>query len=246
MTFCDTHIHLFAPEWTSLLASRLAAAHQAGIELLLQPGVRATGWAELIDLAGQNPGVYAAPGLHPLSADAWDERVAVRLRELCALPQVVAVGEIGLDVLLDVELAVQERAFRGQLEIAIDARLPVLIHCRKQTAAVLQILQEVDIARVGGIWHGFSGSPETARQIVPLGLKLGIGPVLLRETARKLPAVVKLMPADALVLETDAPDMAPGPEALLTVATKLAALRGWTLAETARITTENARQLLNI
>jgi TatD DNase family protein len=246
MTFCDTHIHLFAPEWKSPLASRLTTAQLAGIELSLQPGVRAAGWSELIDFAGQNPGVYAAPGLHPLCADAWDGAVASRLRDHCALPQVVAIGEIGLDALLDVELPVQERAFRGQLEIAFDAGLPVLIHCRKQTAAVLQILQEVDIARVGGIWHGFSGSLETARQIVALGIKLGIGPVLLRETARKLPEVVKLLPAETLVLETDAPDMATGPEVLLDVAKKLAEMRGWTLAETARITTENARKLLNI
>jgi len=246
MSWCDTHIHLFAPEWKNSLPARLAAAQQAGIELLLQPGVRASGWSDLIELAGQNTGVYAAPGLHPLCADAWDGAVAGRLRELCSRTRVVAIGEIGLDALLEVDLAVQERAFRDQLEIALDARLPVLIHCRKQTAAVLQILKEVDISRVGGIWHGFSGSLETAGQVIALGMKLGIGPVLLRATARKLPALVTLLPAESMVLETDAPDMATGPEALLEVAKKLAELRGWTLAETARITTENARQLLKI
>ncbi|MCF6180395.1 MAG: TatD family hydrolase, partial [Geopsychrobacter sp.] len=148
--------------------------------------------------------------------------------------------------LLDVALRVQERAFRAQLEIAVAAGLPVLIHCRKQTGQVLRILKEYDLRRVGGIWHGFSGSLETAGQIIRLGLKIGIGPVLLRENARKLPALVKLLPAEALLLETDAPDMASGPEVLLAVARRLAELRGWTLEETARITTENTQRLLHI
>lgn len=246
MTFCDTHIHLFAPEWNAPLSVRIAAAQQARIDIMLQPGVRVTGWDELIDLAGQNSGVYAAPGLHPMCAAGWDDTVAGRPRKLSALPQVVAIGEIGLDALLDVEPAVQTRAFCAQLEIALDAELPVLIHCRKKTAEVLQILKESGIRKLGGIWHGFSGSLETAQQIIDLGMMLGVGPVLLRENARKLPATVQALPAETLVLETDAPDMASGPEVLIEVAERLAELRGWTLEETARITTENARRLLNI
>ncbi len=246
MTFCDTHIHLFAPEWNGSLSARIAAAQQARIDIMLQPGVRVTDWDELIDLAGRTAGVYAAPGLHPMGAAGWDGTTAGRLRKLCRLPQVVAIGEIGLDALLDVDLVVQTRAFCAQLEIALAAELPVLIHCRKKSAEVLQILKESGIRKVGGIWHGFSGSLETAQQIVDLGMMLGVGPVLLRENARKLPAVVQALPPETLVLETDAPDMAAGPKVLIRVAERLAELRGWTLEETARITTENARRLLNI
>jgi TatD DNase family protein len=246
MRFCDSHIHLLAPEWQQPPAERIARATARGIELLLQPGVREAGWAELIDLAVRHPGVYAAPGLHPMCASDWDDAVAARLSKFCALPQVVAVGEIGLDGLLDVDPLLQERVFRRQLEIALNAGLPVLIHCRRQTPAVLRILAEVDIRRVGGIWHGFSGSLETAQQIVDLGMLIGVGPVLLRDNARKLPLALKTLAPETLVLETDAPDMAPGPETLIAVAGKLAELRGWTLAETARITTANACSLLKI
>ncbi len=246
MIFCDTHIHLSAPEWPEPAERWLEQAADCGIELLLQPGMRAGDWDQLIALAQRHAAVYAAPGLHPMCAGDWSESSAARLRELCDLDQVVALGEIGLDGLLNVELQLQEQVFRAQVEIALDADLPVLIHCRKKTGQVLDILQQAGIDRVGGILHGFSGSLETARRALDLGLLIGVGPVLLRENARKLPAVVKALPAAALVLETDAPDMASGPAALLAVAGKLAELRGWTLAATAEITTANARRLLKL
>ncbi len=244
MLFCDTHIHLLAPEWETSVRARISAARRCGIDLLLQPGVRAADWKSLIELADESPPVFAAPGLHPMVADCWNPQLAERLEVLALNEQVLAIGEIGLDALLAVDPGVQERTFRGQLEIALTAELPVLIHCRKKTAAVLTILRASGIDRTGGIWHGFSGSLETAQQIIDLGLVLGIGPVLLRDNARKLPEVVKAVPAEVLVLETDAPDMAAGPRVLIDVANRLAELRGWTLEETARITTANARRIL--
>lgn len=246
MVFCDTHVHLMAPEWQKPALLQIEKAAAAGIELLLQPGVRSADWDSLIALALRYRTVYAAPGLHPLATSEWNASVALRLRELCNHPQVVAIGEIGLDALLEVDLPLQERAFCGQVEIAIAAGLPVLIHCRKKTAEVLEILRGADVSKVGGILHGFSGSVETAHQAIELGLLIGVGPVLLRENARRLPEVVRAIPAEALVLETDAPDMAAGPEILLDVARKVAELRGWTLAETARITAANTYRLLKI
>ena len=243
MTLCDTHLHLFAPEWAGPVETRLATAGQNNIELLLQPGVRSSGWDEMLALARKYPQVYAAPGLHPMCAEEWDEALAERLRTLCGSPEVLAIGEIGLDALLQVDMARQEKAFHGQLEIAGQVDLPVLIHCRKKTTEVLAALER---SQVRGIWHGFSGSLETARRIIDLGFSLGIGPVLLRDNARKLPEVVKKVPAESLVLETDAPDMAGGPEVLGEVARKIAELRGWTFAETARITTANARRILDL
>lgn len=246
MSFCDTHIHLLAPEWQGPLQTRLDVAGQSGIDLLLQPGVRSADWKRLVALTSESPSVYAAPGLHPMCASEWNADVDLLLRELCEHPGVVAVGEIGLDRLLDVDPLIQLQAFRGQLKVASDAGLPVLIHNRKMTADILGVLKESRTGALGGIWHGFSGSHEVAQQIIDCGFLLGIGPVLLRENARKLPAALKGLPPDTLVLETDAPDMAAGPEVLLEVAKKLAALRGWTLVETARITTANARRLLKL
>ncbi len=246
MIFSDTHIHLLAPEWRDPVPRRIERATQVGIELLLQPGVRSADWDNLIELARLHRSVYAAPGLHPMCAAEWSASVAEQLRELCCLPQVVAVGEIGLDAVLEVDLQLQENAFRGQVEVAISAGLPVLIHCRKKISEVLGILRQAGVGAVGGILHGFSGSVETARQAIEIGLLIGVGPVLLRENARKLPAVVEQLPTDMLVLETDAPDMATGSEVLIDVARKLAELRGWTMEETAKITTANARRLLKL
>jgi len=246
MVFCDTHIHLLAPEWQEPAQRRIELAAASGIELLLQPGVRSADWDQLIALAKRHPRVYAAPGLHPLCAAEWDIATATRLRELCSLSEVVALGEIGLDALLDVDPQLQEQAFKGQVEIAVATGLPVLIHCRKKIAAVLAILRQAGVGKVGGILHGFSGSLETAGEALDLGLLIGVGPVLLRENARKLPELVKALPAEALVLETDAPDMAAGSEVLFDVARKVSELRDWTLAETARITTANARRLLKL
>ena len=246
MIFSDTHIHLLAPEWQKPVQWRIESAAQAGVELLLQPGVRSADWDSFIELARRHRTVYAAPGLHPLCAAEWSDSAAVRLHELCCLPEVVAIGEIGLDAVLEVDLQLQENAFRGQVEVAISAGLPVLIHCRKKVGEVLEILQKVGIDRVGGILHGFSGSMEIASRAIGLGLLIGVGPVLLRGNARKLPEVVKAIPAEMLVLETDAPDMATGPEVLIEVARKVAELRGLTLNEVAEITTLNARRLLKL
>lgn len=244
MTFCDTHIHLLAPEWQRPVEERIADARQSRISWLLQPGVRAADWDSLIALGRKHPGVFAAPGLHPMSAAEWSDSVAVRLRGLCGLPQVLAIGEIGLDALLDVDPQLQEEAFRGQVEIAVDVGLPVLIHCRKKIDELLRILQQAEISKVGGILHGFSGSVETAQRAIDHGLMIGIGPVLLRQNVRKLPEVINAIPAEMLVLETDAPDMAAGSEVLVDVAGRLAELRGWSLKQTAEITTANARRLL--
>lgn len=244
MFLVDTHIHLHAPQWQTPAAGRIARCQALGVDLLVQPGVRVSDWLQLLKLADEYPTVYAAPGLHPANAHEWSSTVATQLRALCRHPKVVAVGEIGLDGLLAVDLGLQQEVLGAQLEIARAARLPVLLHCRKKMDLLFNILEQKDLIPHGGILHGFSGSSEMARRAVDLGLLIGIGPVLLRPNARKLPAAVQQLPAASLVLETDAPDMATDPRALVKVATRLASLRGWTLSETAGITTRNAVGLL--
>jgi len=246
MRLSDTHIHLLASEWQEPVADRIDSARQLGIGLLLQPGVRGLDWPELLALAEEYDEVYAAPGLHPMCAEDWSHACAAQLRTLSIRAKVIAIGEIGLDALVDVDMARQRQAFDAQVRIACEAKLPLLIHCRKCTDAVLNILQEFGDRLNGGIWHGFSGSSETAQQIIKLGFALGVGPVLLRENARKLPEALKDIPDDMLVLETDAPDMATEPETLLAVAQRLAVLRGWTEAECVRLTTTNANRILKL
>ena len=247
ISLIDTHIHLDAPELTGQGLNLLSAAQQSGIDKFIVPGVRASGWAGMLALAEKTENVYFAPGLHPAYANQWSRTVAKQLQDLARQPKVVAIGEIGLDRTVDLSLTQQESALREQLQIALAAGLPVLLHARETTGALLAILRELQIGeKVGGIWHGFSGSLQVAEELVALGFNLGVGPILLRENARKLPEAVKVLPASALVLETDFPDMTERLETLVEIAEKIGELRGISFDEVARVTTENTCQLFKI
>ncbi len=243
----DTHIHLDAPELHGAGRELLPGARQSGIERFIIPGVRVSGWEAMLGLAAQQPGVFAAPGLHPAYAEQWSSQAETQLRRLVADPKMVAIGEIGLDGVTGPSLDLQERVLRSQLQIALEAGLPVLLHGRKATGRLLEVLRELQIGQqIGGIWHGFSGSTQVAEELAALGFKIGVGPILLRPSARKLPRAVATLPAESLVLETDLPDMAGKPAALVAVAGRLAELRGLSLEEAARITTENACRVLHL
>ena len=243
----DTHAHLDAPELTGTGFDLVAPAAAQGIGKFVVPGVRASGWPALLQQVAECPAAYAAPGLHPAYAGQWSDATQRQLEELARQPKVVAIGEIGLDGVRGPALELQEVVLREQLQVALKARLPVLLHGRKATGRLLDVLQELQIGQqVGGVWHGFSGSLQVAQQLVQLGFKIGVGPILLRDSARKLPQAVIELPAEALVLETDLPDMAEQPEALVAVAERIAELRGCATAEVARFTTENACGLFGI
>ncbi|SHJ04687.1 TatD DNase family protein [Malonomonas rubra DSM 5091] len=243
----DTHAHIDAPELNGTGLDLLQPAQEKGIGALVVPGVRVSGWQNLLQLAEQFPALFAAPGLHPVYAQQWNDAAAEQLQQLCTHPKAIAMGEIGLDGVSGPDMMLQERVLRAQLEIALQAERPVLLHGRKATGRLLDILRQKEIGKkIGGIWHGFSGSLQVAEELVRLGFKIGVGPIILRDSARKLPQAVQQLPLAALVLETDLPDMAETPEALIAVAEKVAELRGISLAEVAQSTSENARKLFKI
>jgi len=248
----DTHVHLDA---TPQPLSALEAARAAGVSGFVVPGVHASGWPALCRLAAEHAGVFAAPGLHPQAAADWSPARERQLAALLETPEVVAVGEIGLDRLLDApDFTLQKEAFRAQLRLAVANGKPVLIHCRKAYGELLAILIEERAERVGGILHAYGGSLETARTAVDLGFAIAFGGPLTWPGARRAPQVLAGLPAEALVLESDAPDLAPHPHRgeenrpawLPLVAEAMAAVRGWSLVETARITRNNARRVLSL
>lgn len=253
--FFDTHAHLDLPPLIQDLDTELHLARQRGVQGWLLPGVRRSGWAGLLNCATGNPAVWAAPGLHPMAASEWSPAACVELEALLAANKVLAVGEVGLDGFPDLPpAAVQEEALRGQIRLALAASLPLLIHCRRAFGRLLELLRQEGAARVGGIFHGFSGSLEVAQEAVRLNFAIGIGGVLTNPTARRLPQIAATLPAEWLVLETDVPDLPPYPfrdqvnrPAYLTyVAEALARLRGWDLQETGRLTTANALRVLGL
>lgn len=248
----DTHIHL------DLLADRRALLDSAGAAAVtgfLVPGVAPAGWAELLRVVALTAGAYAAPGVHPQCAACWDGRVRGELESLLKEPQVVAIGEIGLDGSPGMPAAAeQERAFREQLALARAFAKPVLLHSRRAVGRVLSLLETEAPLPAGGILHGFSASSEVARQFLDLGFVLGFGGPLTYPNARRGPTVLQQLPAEAIVLESDAPDLPPWPhlgesnrpEWLGLVASRVGELRGWSPLETETITRANALRVLRL
>lgn len=251
----DTHVHLdeFLPR--QQLEEEFRLAQEAGVRYFLVPGVSQDNWAAVFAATDAVEGAWAAPGIHPMAADNWDNETEKALLEILASSKVVAIGEIGLDSSPGYPPAeIQEKTFRSQLRIAADHDLPVLIHCRKAWRRTLDILREEKAALRGGILHAFSASREIAQEAVSLNFAIGIGGPVTYPNARRIIEVVKELPEENLVLETDAPDMPPHPYRgepnrplrLRIIAEKVAEIRGWSLDRVRDITTENALRILNL
>lgn len=255
VNYFDTHAHLDLAPLIQDLDAELRLARQQGVQGWLLPGVRRSGWTGLVGCASHQPALWAAPGLHPMAVDDWSPATCAELEALLAAVKVVALGEVGLDALPGFPpAAVQEAALRGQIRLAVAAGRPLLIHCRRAFGRLLEILRQEGAARVGGIFHGFSGSLEVAQDAIRLNFAIGVGAVLTHPNARRLPQVAATLPAEWLVLETDAPDLPPypfrgqvnRPAYLSYVAEALTRLRGWDLQETGRLTTANALRVLGL
>lgn len=249
----DTHCHLDDPSLLSRLPDVLSAAHAAGVEKCIVPGVSPEGWDVIARLSEAHDGVYPACGLHPMRADRFDETLLQRLRPFAR--RGVAIGEIGLDYLAtDVPRERQQAAFRAQLRLAVEMDLPVLIHCRRAFRDLLDILGEEHAGRTFGVMHAFSGSTEIARECINLGFLVSIAGTLTYGNAVRPLEIVRQIPLEFLVLETDAPDMTPEPHRgrpnepafLVEIAKKVAEIKRVSLAEVERVTTENAERLFRI
>jgi len=249
----DSHVHLDRLP-AACLADAVAAAWSADVGQFLVPGINRAGWDHLLAVVNQTPGALAAPGLHPQSAHDWNDDCHRELAGYLTRPECVAVGEIGLDAVVAVPSAQQEQVLRHQLRLAIDLGKPVLLHGRRSTGRLLQILKEERIERIGGIWHAFSGSLETAHSAIRLGLALALGGPLTWPGSERAATVARALPAEWIVLETDAPWRAPHPHRQETnrpqwlplIAERLSELRDWSPQETAAITTANVRRVLRL
>ena len=260
----DTHCHLDAGEFDADRASVVARARAAGVTRLVLPAVQVRNFEAVRELAHAHDGVYAL-GIHPLYVDRADDldlerlRLAVQARRGDA--RLVAVGEIGLDHFVPgLDRERQQRFYVAQLAIAREAGLPVILHVRRSADALLAGLRRMPVS--GGIVHAFNGSEVQAGHFLSLGFRLGFGGAMTHDRALQIRRLAAALPAEAVVLETDAPDIPPQwlyrtaqqraegqvsrnePGELPRIAETLAALRGWTLEHTAEVTTANARAAL--
>ena len=253
MTFIDTHAHLYDERYDDDRAEMIARAAAAGVAQIISMGDTMAASAQVVADAEQYPTLYAAVGVHPESACVLTDAERAQLLTWAKHPKVVAIGEIGLDYYWEKDpkaRAVQRELFVTQLNLARAAGLPVCIHDREAHGDTLAILQ-VAGRDLMGVLHCYSGSLETARELWKLGYYIGIDGPLTFKNAGKLPAIVREAPQDKLLIETDSPYLAPVPKrgkrnepAYVTfVAAKIAELRGESVEEVARYTTENARRL---
>jgi len=248
----DSHCHLDLEPLRSEVASLMAEAVAVGVQGFVVPGVHPDGWSGIASLAAGDPRILPAYGIHPMHAGFASAEVVERLLGLAAGG--VAIGEIGLDPAYPVPLEQQEQAFREQLRIAVKCGLPVLVHCRKAFQRVARILREERADQVGGIMHAFSGSLEMAQEFTTLGFAISVSGTVTWHNAVKPLRVARELPLEHLVLETDAPDMSPEryrgsfnrPAWIVETALQVAALRGISLEEVARITSGNVRRALRL
>lgn len=244
----DTHCHLDAAEFDADRDRVVKSAFDAGVHNIVIPSVERANFEVVLQLCEQHKQCVPALGIHPMYiANAWPEDLDV-LRTLLASGQAVAVGEIGLDFFVqNHDVAGQEWYFSEQLKLAREFDLPVILHVRRAVDAVLKQLRKFKPR--GGIAHAFNGSRQQAEAFIELGFKLGFGGAMTYDRALKIRELAQHLPIEAIVLETDAPDIPPewirhgrnSPAELPKIAQVFAGLRNLSLAEIAAVTTANAR-----
>jgi TatD DNase family protein len=247
----DTHCHLDAAEFDADRDEVVREAQVSGVNLVIVPAIERANFGAVTSVCRQYSNCASAYGIHPMYVDrACDEDLAA-LRQTIEREQPVAVGEIGLDRFVEPrDDARQEHYFVEQLKIARDTGLPVLLHVRRAIDQVLMLMRRVRV--VGGIVHAFNGSRQQAEAFIQLGFKLGFGGTLTYPRSTRIRELAATLPADAIVLETDAPDIPPvwqagqrnSPAQLPRIAAELAKLRQESIETIAALTHANALAVL--
>lgn len=255
MTFTDTHTHLYDEAFSGEEDLAVARAVEAGVTRMVLPDIDSQTRQAMLDLADRHEGtLFPCIGLHPTSVDArWQEEMCMMEKHLDR--KIWAIGEIGMDCYWSREfIREQEEVLRIQLETAARMSLPVIIHSRESTELIINILKECSGLGLRGVFHAFSGSIETFRELQKTGdWYIGIGGVLTYKKA-SIAETVRQIPLERILLETDSPYLTPVPfrgkrnesSYIPHIAARLAELCGTDISEVARTTTENAQKLFGI
>ena len=253
--FTDTHTHLYSEEFDQDRNDVIQNAIRSGVTRFFIPAIDSKTTQKMYDLESQYPAhVFLMTGLHPcyVKENYTDELAHIEAQ--LAARKFYAIGEIGIDLFWDKStLEIQKKAFRHQIQLAKKYKLPINIHCRDAFDQVFEILESERGADLFGIFHCFTGSFKQAQQAISLNMKLGIGGVVTFKNV-KIDAFLAQIDLHHVVIETDAPYLAPAPhrgkrnESSYTVliAQKLAEIYGLPIEEIARITTENSKAIFGI
>jgi len=249
----DSHSHFDASEFDPDRDAALARARAAGVDRHVVPAGAAASWPRLREVCARDGGLFPAYGLHPMYLAEHQPAHLDELRQWIERERPVAVGECGLDFFVEgLDADDQQHYFDGQLQLAREFDLPVIVHARRAVDAVIASFKRVGGVR--GVVHSFSGSPEQARQLWHMGFLIGLGGPVTYERANRLRTLARSMPLDFLLLETDAPDQPDAgirgqrnePARLAVVRDVIAGLRDIAPEELARATTQNAERLFGL
>ena len=251
----DTHVHYDDEAFDEDRDTLLCSLAENGIGAVVNIGASIQSTKNTLQLMKQYPFVYGAVGVHPSETGELNEQLMDWLKQVAGEEKVVAIGEIGLDYHWnEPEPEVQKRWFVRQLELAREARLPIVVHSRDAAKDTLDIIKGEHAGELGGVIHCFSYSLEIAKEYLNLGFYLGIGGVLTFSNARKLKEVVEYMPLERIVLETDCPYLAPVPNRgkrnsslnLPYVVDAVSQIKGVAPEEVIAVTEQNAKKMYRI
>lgn len=255
----DSHAHIYLDAFSEDLEAVIERAQDKGVEKIIMPAIDLDSIRQALDLCDRYSGLYAMAALHPSETkEATDEEFDL-VAAYCDDPRVVAIGETGLDYYWDRSFDERQQEFLiRHVQLAIEKNLPLILHNREASDDLVRLLRQekekaVEPERLRGIFHCFGGTPEFARQVMDLGFHVGLGGTLTFKNAG-VPDAIESIPMERIVLETDAPFLAPvpfrgkrnEPAHVRLVAEKLAEVKGLTIDEVERITTGNAVRLFGL
>ncbi|MBZ5203101.1 TatD family hydrolase [Planomicrobium chinense] len=253
--YIDTHVHLNADQYDEDLNEVIDRALENNVTKMIVIGFDRKTIERAMELAEKHEFIYAVVGWHPVDAIDCTEEDLKWIEELAAHDKVVGIGETGLDYYWDKSpKEIQQEVFRKQIRLAKKVQLPIIIHNRDATEDVLRILKEEEAHEVGGVMHCFGGSVETARESIAMNFMISLGGPVTFKNAKKPKEVATEIPLEHLMIETDAPYLAPHPyrgkrnepSYVPLVAEEIARLKGISAEEVGRITTRNAEQFFKL
>ena len=257
MQFIDTHSHLYSSQFDEDRTQAINDAISAGVSTILLPNISSEYTKGMLEVCGEFPeNCFPMMGLHPCDVNEDNiEGELLHVEQELAKGKYIAVGEIGLDLYWDkTKLEIQKKAFIHQIELAKKYKLPIAIHVRDSFAEAIEIIEKLNDENLRGVFHCFTGSVEDAQRVINLGgFYLGIGGVLTFKNSGLDKTIAKIE-LQNLILETDAPYLAPAPfrgkrnesKYIVNIAEKLAEVQQIDIEDVARITTLNAKKLFGL
>ncbi|MGT2754740.1 TatD family hydrolase [Streptococcus ovis] len=255
MNIFDTHTHLNVENFTDTVAEELALAKEMGVKIHNVVGFDAPTIERAIELADANPEIYLTLGWHPTEAGSYNDEVEAYLLDKLKHPKVIALGEIGLDYYwMEDPKDIQEAVFRRQIQLSKELDLPFVVHTRDALEDTYEIIKSEGVGPRGGIMHSYSGSLEMAERFIELGMMISFSGVVTFKKALDIQEAAQRLPLEKILVETDAPYLAPVPKRgkenktayTRYVVEKIAELRGLTVEEVATATTANAKNLFRL